>query len=52
MARIAQQIVQKRRHMKQLILTTPLLAIITVVWASGEVVGSLFGPGQSLRKVE
>ena len=52
MARIARQIVQKRRHMKQLILTTPLLAIITVVWASGEVVGSLFGPGQSLRKVE
>ena len=29
-----------------------LLAVITTVWAAGELVGSLFGSGQSLSKVE
>ena len=52
MARIERRVIKKRRHLKELILATPLLAIITVVWAVGELVGSLFGPGQSLRKVE
>ncbi len=52
MARIGQRVAKKKRHMKELIQTIPLLLIITLVWAVGELVGSLFGPGQSLYRVE
>ncbi len=52
MGRIAARVVRKRRHLKKLLLTSPLLAIFTMVWAIGESVGCLLGPGQSLRKVE
>ena len=52
MARIGRRVVKKRRQLKELVLTAPLLAIITGVWAAGELVGSLLGPGQSLSKVE
>jgi hypothetical protein len=38
----------KHRFRRELILSTPLLMCFTVVWAFGEMVGSLFGPGQSL----
>ncbi|MFQ5875792.1 MAG: glycosyltransferase [Dehalococcoidia bacterium] len=52
MARIGSRVVRKRRHLKKLLLTTPLLAAFTGVWAIGESVGCLFGPGQSLSAVE
>ncbi len=52
MVRIGRRVAHKRRHRKKLVQTVPLLAIITVVWAAGELVGSLFGSGQSLSKVE
>ena len=52
MVRIGSRVTKNRRHVKKLVQVAPLLAIITVVWAAGELVGSLFGSGQSLSKVE
>lgn len=42
----------KRRFHKELVLSTPLLICFTVVGAVGEIVGSLFGPGQSLALIK
>lgn len=50
--RIAARIFRKRRHLKELLLTTPLLAIFTGTWAVGEAVGCVLGPGQSLNEIE
>lgn len=50
--RIASQVVSKKRHYKELILSLPLLSLYGVSYACGEFVGYLCGPGQSLVKVE
>ena len=52
MARIVGHVARKRRHLRELLLATPLLAVFTGVWALGELVGCLLGPGESLSKVE
>ncbi len=52
MSRIARRIVRKRRHLKELLLATPLLIVFTGTWAIGEMVGGVLGPGQSLGEVE
>jgi glycosyltransferase involved in cell wall biosynthesis len=49
LARIASNV---KSHRKELLLSLPLLAVFTGVWAFGEVVGCLFGPGDSLGKIE
>lgn len=52
LSRIARRIVKKKRHLRELLLTSPLLVIFTGAWAIGEMVGGMFGPGQSLREVD
>jgi hypothetical protein len=52
MTRIVSRVVRKKRYGQKLLLATPLLAVFTTVWAFGELVGCLLGPGQSLSKVE
>lgn len=42
----------KHRFRRELVLSTPLLVCFTVVWAFGEMVGSLFGAGQSLALIK
>ncbi len=42
----------KRRFAKELILSVPLLLVFTMVWAIGEMVGYLFGVGQSFSLIE
>lgn len=41
----------KHTFRKEFLLSTPLLVCFTLVWAFGEMVGSLFGPGQSLALI-
>ena len=41
----------KRMFQKELLLSTPYLLIFTLVWAFGEMVGSLFGRGDSLASI-
>ncbi len=50
--RIAQQVHQKKRYYKELLMSLPLLTIFLGSYAVGEFAGYLFGPGNSLRKVE
>ncbi|MGH9685841.1 MAG: glycosyltransferase [Candidatus Acidiferrales bacterium] len=51
-ARITTQILGKRRYLGKLVLTIPFITLFVVVWAWGEWVGYVFGPGASLSKVE
>jgi glycosyltransferase involved in cell wall biosynthesis len=50
--RISRQVVSKRRHVDQWARALPFLALFTLVWAWGEFVGYLCGPGESLLQVE
>ena len=50
-ARVVSRVVSKRRHLTQLALSVPLLALFVCSWAAGEVVGSWFGAGDSLERV-
>lgn len=49
LTRIASRV---KSHRKELLLASPLLAVFTLVWAWGEVVGCFFGPGRSLERIE
>ncbi|CAN5819148.1 hypothetical protein BH23GEM7_BH23GEM7_03510 [soil metagenome] len=49
--RIVSRVRQAGRHGRELVRSLPLLAVFSVAWASGEMVGYWFGPGNSLGKV-
>ena len=50
-ARIARNVMGKRRHRARFALATPLILVYLAVWAAGEAVGYAFGGGRSLLKV-
>ncbi len=52
LARIIRTVVQKGRHRKNFLRALPLIGTFVLVWAWGEAVGALFGPGTSLEQVE
>lgn len=52
LARIVGTVAAKRRYRRQLVRVLPLLAAISVVWAFGEAVGCLLGPGLSPALLE
>lgn len=45
--RIARTVLAKRRHRRELLRALPLLVAVCIVWAAGEAVGALGGPGPS-----
>jgi hypothetical protein len=47
LARIVRTVLAKGRHRRQLLRALPLLAAVCVVWATGEAVGAVCGPGPS-----
>lgn len=51
LGRIIARVARKRRHLRELALSSPMLVIFTAVWAAGEAVGALLGPGRSLHEV-
>lgn len=51
-SRISQQVLMKRRYIKEFLLSLPFLMIFMISYAWGEFVGYLFGSGNSLIKVE
>lgn len=50
--RIARDVLRKRRHRAALVLSSPILGAFLAAWAVGEMVGSLAGAGDSLRRIE
>lgn len=50
-ARIARDVLARRRHRRELALATPLILLYTSVWAGGEAIGYAFGGGRSLLRV-
>ncbi len=50
--RVARTVVAKRRHLGRFLQVSPLVAFFLTVGAVGEMVGYLFGSGQSLDRVE
>jgi Glycosyl transferase family 2 len=51
MTRIARAVVSRRRHVWWLVKSLPLIALFSSVWAFGELVGYLRGPGDSLVRI-
>jgi glycosyltransferase involved in cell wall biosynthesis len=49
--RVVSRVVSKHRHRAELVRSLPLLALFVTSWAAGEIVGSWFGPGDSLSRV-
>lgn len=47
LARIVRTVLAKRRRRRELLRALPLLVAVCVVWATGEAVGALCGPGPS-----
>lgn len=50
-ARIAKNVLARRRHRRELVLATPLMLLYMTVWAGGEAIGYAFGGGRSLLRV-
>ncbi len=50
--RIVQNVRRKKRNMRELLLSLPMLFIFMLVYAFGEFIGQIFGGGNSLSKVE
>jgi hypothetical protein len=49
--RIARNVFRKRRHLRELLLATPLVLLYLGAWTYGEAVGYALGGGRSLLKV-
>ncbi|MEO7102756.1 MAG: glycosyltransferase [Gemmatimonadaceae bacterium] len=49
--RVVSRVLAKHRHRAELVRSLPLLALFVTSWAAGEVIGSWFGPGDSLSRV-
>lgn len=50
--KIILNVFRKKKHRKELALSLPILAVFMCSYALGELVGQVFGPGNSLQKVE
>lgn len=44
LVRIARQVLTKRRHRRQLLLSLPILVLFLLAWTLGELIGYLWGP--------
>ena len=51
MMRVTREVLRRRRHVGRFVRTAPLVALFSVIWSVGELVGYLAGPGDSLVRV-
>ena len=49
--RLTRSVLRRRRHLGWYVRAFPLVVLFSVTWSLGELVGYLFGPGDSLLKV-
>ena len=52
MFRIMKSVFKKKRLRAELISALPSLGTFAIIWAYGEMVGYVFGPGNALSKIE
>ncbi len=52
LARVAARVLGKRRKRRELLLALPYIALFTLSWSWGELIGYALGAGESLRKIE
>jgi glycosyltransferase involved in cell wall biosynthesis len=50
--RMVRSVAVKRRHVPELIRALPYLTLFALIWAAGEAVGYMFGPGDALSRIE
>ena len=50
-SRITREVLRRRRHIGWYVRTLPMVVFFSTVWALGELVGYLWGPGDSLVKI-
>jgi GT2 family glycosyltransferase len=50
-ARIMKHVQRRPAYRRRFLATLPLIALFSVVWAFGELVGYLFGPGDSILRI-
>ena len=50
-ARLTRSVLRRRRHLGWYVRAFPLVVLFSVTWSLGELVGYLFGPGDSILKV-
>jgi len=48
--RIAQLVLHRRRHLRELTVAMPYLVLFMTSWACGELMGYLCGEGESVRR--
>jgi hypothetical protein len=49
--RVTKNVIGRRRHVGLFVKALPLVVLFSVMWAIGEFVGYLAGPGDSLVKI-
>jgi glycosyltransferase involved in cell wall biosynthesis len=52
LVRLVRQILPKRRHRRELAFSMPYLALFALVWAAGECVGYVAGPGTNAHHID
>ena len=52
LARIMRRVLRKRRHQREFLAALPYIMCFTLSWSLGELVGYLFGPGNSQAQIE
>jgi hypothetical protein len=49
---MTRSVLAKRRLRSELAAASPYLALFTIIWAAGEILGYLAGPGEALAEIE
>jgi len=52
LARITRQVLRKGRRRREFITALPYIACFTLSWSLGELIGYMFGPGNSQAQIE
>jgi glycosyltransferase involved in cell wall biosynthesis len=52
LARIMRRVLRKRRHRREFLTALPYITCFTLSWSLGELIGYLFGPGNSQAQIE
>lgn len=52
LVRTVRQVLHKRRHRREFLAALPYITCFTLSWSLGELIGYVFGPGDSQAQIE